>query len=1150
MTAFRLHQWNWKALVWIGWFVCSMTAHGQIDNNANGISDIWEIAYGTTTTSSDPDGDGQSNLKESVAGTNPNVATSIFSPKSFQLLPGNIARLIWPTVPGKKYQVQVATEMGQWKDVLGSFTGDGSDTTVDLPLDTTFLTGKIPDSNWSLIAGEGLNKIKANATNNVPPTALANLTSLALPPTSPNVDYFGHWVRGWIIPPTTGIYQFWIASDDSSELWLSTNSSTTNKSRIAYVSGWTNYLQWDKYASQISATIILTANVPYYFEAFQAEGSGGDHLAVAWSGPGIASKTILSGKYVAASSQSLGQLQVSAPSMFFRVSASDMDTDGDGISDADEMLVGYNPGSTTTTPRINDAAALRSALSAPNIVTVGSPQARAFETPITPGRITFFRSGNIGPLTIAYIVTGSAISNVDYLPLSGSVYLPVGLNSVSVDVTPRMDNVIETAETVTVQVAPSANYTIGNPASAIVTIDDAPDILYVANLRPDTSVQSGGYGTASLNVAGNLVFGNASVSLGNLTSPQVRTELYISTNGLSGNSVLTLPTGQIGSMRWNFNPAGGFTQTEILNALAEGRLYARVISNTFASGEIFGRFVAVQGWQTMPIPPTPPVISNSAPTTLEAARFLAQITYGPTRATIDNLVSLGSYQAWLNQQFALAPSLHLPYVQARRIELLARDANNDGWQRPLQEAWWENTLRAPDQLRQRMAFALSQIFVISQVGALDGAHEGVAHYYDLLVNHAFGNFRTLLKNVTLSPMMGTYLSMIRNQKPNPTTGAEPDENYAREVMQLFTIGLSQLHPDGSLKLSNTGMPIPTYNQADIVGLAHVFTGWSYPTPSGQTPNFLYGPDDDFSPMAPYENYHDTAEKRILNNTVIPAGQTTAQDLDQAIDALFNHPNVGPFIARQLIQKFITSNPSPGYIFRVSNIFNNNGSGVRGDLQATLQAVLLDYEARSTNLLTGQAFGKQREPIIRMAHLLRAVGIKPPLPTDNRYFIDLKYELTFQAPLHSPSVFNFFQPNYIPPGPLALAGVYGPEFQITSDTTTIDQLNIQRGALFWGIYTPEPLAPDNYSKAYFDFASYLTILNRAGFTAAENQQALLDELNLVLLNGRMTTSLKNQITEAYAELPSWYSPADAENQRNRIRMAIYLILASPEYVIQK
>ena len=320
---------------------------------------------------------------------------------------------------------------------------------------------------------------------------------------------------------------------------------------------------------------------------------------------------------------------------------------------------------------------------------------------------------------------------------------------------------------------------------------------------------------------------------------------------------------------------------------------------------------------------------------------------------------------------------------------------------------------------------------------------GLSGYYDMLLNDAFGNFRTLLEDVTLSPAMGVYLNMLLNDKPDPSTGTSPNENYAREVMQLFTVGLNKLNPDGTLLLDNQNRPIATYDQNVVVGLAHVFTGWGW-TPASGSPQMELLSENFRAPMLAFPDHHDTGQKRVLDNVVLPAGQTQSQDLKDALDIIFNHPNVGPFICRELIQRLVTSNPSPAYVYRVAKVFKDNGQGVRGDLKAVVRAILLDYEARNQIAPTTDNFGHEREPVIRYANLLRAFHASAASGT---YEIPWPQDSLAQLPLDSPTVFNFFEPNYTQPGPIAAAGLVSPEFQITTDTTVITSINYLRSLIY-------------------------------------------------------------------------------------------------------
>ena len=409
---------------------------------------------------------------------------------------------------------------------------------------------------------------------------------------------------------------------------------------------------------------------------------------------------------------------------------------------------------------------------------------------------------------------------------------------------------------------------------------------------------------------------------------------------------------------------------------------------------------------------------------ISAARLLNQATYGATYDDIEYLAQLGE-QAWLNEQFNKPVELHLPlllpYVEHEDFSRAFRIA-----------AWWHRALYAEDQLRQRVAFALSEIFVTSENNAiLFDSPAAMTNYYDLLLSHAFGNYRDLLEAVTLSPVMGAYLSMLGNEKPDTERNIRPDENYAREVMQLFTIGLVELNLDGTTKLDQSGNAIATYDQDDIKGFAHVFTGWHF---NGTTFDTWWKWRENFNlidPMTPVEYFHDTGEKQLLGNTVLAAGQTAEEDLEQALDVLFNHKNVAPFISKQLIQRLVTSNPTPAYVERVASAFENNGLGVRGDMQAVIQAILMDDEARHGHTQMPQDFGKYREPLIVNAHMWRAFPLHFYTELINFGWPDYFFA---QAPLASPSVFNFFRPDYGPSDLKAEHQLYAPELQIVTESS--------------------------------------------------------------------------------------------------------------------
>lgn len=511
------------------------------------------------------------------------------------------------------------------------------------------------------------------------------------------------------------------------------------------------------------------------------------------------------------------------------------------------------------------------------------------------------------------------------------------------------------------------------------------------------------------------------------------------------------------------------------------------------------------------------------PTVEQSSRILVQATFGPTAEEINRLKTMGT-ATWFNNQFAKPQTLHLAYMNNAMASLPAGQPLSEN---QFFESFWQQAITGDDQLRQRVTYALSQIFVISfQNDVLATMPRGVAHYYDTLGAFAFGNFRDLLEAVTRNPMMGVYLSSLRNEK---TVGARvPDENYAREIMQLFTIGLRQLNADGS---DTTNPPTPTYTNDDIKGLAKVFTGWSWAGPDTSRGRFVGSsnptpdPNRDWLQMQSYAAYHETLEKVFLGVT-IPANTSAQDSLKIALDTLFNHPNVGPFIGRQLIQRMVTSNPSPAYIGRVSAAFNNNGQGVRGDMKAVIKAVLLDPEALTPP--TANSSGKLREPVLRLAHWMRAFHASS---ASGRFMLtntDDPLRSLGQTPMRSPSVFNFYRPEYQPPNTsLIAANLNAPEMQITEETSVFGYLNFMRNAISVGIGVNRDIRADYTPE----------------LALAATPDLLIDRISLLLLQNRMSSALRTQILAAMASNPG-------NSLINKVYLAIFLTMASPEYLVQK
>jgi uncharacterized protein (DUF1800 family) len=518
----------------------------------------------------------------------------------------------------------------------------------------------------------------------------------------------------------------------------------------------------------------------------------------------------------------------------------------------------------------------------------------------------------------------------------------------------------------------------------------------------------------------------------------------------------------------------------------------------------------------------------------EAARFLTQATFGPTEASVAQLMAAPSYGAWFDQQQALPLTSRIARLSAKPWS--ATDNLNDF----VTANFYQDAVDGKDQLRQRIHYALSNIFVISFNDAVvrTNTRESI-HYLDTLSANAFGNFRTLLEQVTRSPTMGSFLTYENNQKENAATGTHPDENYAREVMQLFTLGLTRLNQDGSARVDATGAPLPTYSQDDISGLAKVFTGLvRYRAARGG------GVDAALQPMQWRSASHSTSEKRFLGTT-IPAAATANPDGDLkiALDTLFNHPNVAPFIARRLIQQFVTSNPDAAYIGRVAAAFNDNGNGERGDLATVMKAVLFDPEARDLRRLADPSFGKLRDPMLRVTALMRAFGAKSASGT----FPFTEFDESSQGdaigitPYHAPSVFNYWSPAYTPPSSsLAANGLVGPELQVANEVSVAGNLNYLRTMLYVGL-------PLNRTDIQLSLDSLLG--------KASDPGALADSMNSRLLYGQMSPALRQALIGAVSTvtLPKGgtATPAAIDAARKkRIRLAIYLTAASPEFIVQR
>ena len=547
----------------------------------------------------------------------------------------------------------------------------------------------------------------------------------------------------------------------------------------------------------------------------------------------------------------------------------------------------------------------------------------------------------------------------------------------------------------------------------------------------------------------------------------------------------------------------------------------------------------------------------------EAARFMTQATFGPSDRDTDLLFKLG-YSAWINYQFNRPSTSHQAYWEAANAAIQAVDATQMAGQAQVLESFWKQAINGDDALRQRVAFALSQIFVISTLdGTVNNEPRATAAWLDLLGAKGFGTYRELLEAVALNPLMGRYLTFLANQKADLTSGRIPDQNMARESMQLFSIGVVKLNPDGTPLLVN-GSTVPTYTSDDVAGLSRVFTGFSWACPAAPNNNCFFNgssggvsdPNRYIKPMVAYPQFHSTEVKTFLGTTI--AVQTTPNPLASlkvGLDTLANHPNVGPFLGRQLIQRLVGSNPSPAYVADVAAVFANNGAGLRGDLKAVIRAVLLHPEARAAvnvNAANNSAI-KVREPVLRLSAYLRAFPHASDTGSWRVGNTDSVSTSLGQTPLRAPSVFNFYRPGYVAPGTLsAAAGLVAPEMQLVNETSVSGWVNYMRDNVGSGV-------------GGFNGTVGTTVFNRrdlqrdwsSEMDMATKPAGLVSVITEKLLYGQATDALRLEIFNAVSSVVVPVLTANGSNlaavnaaKRARVNVALLLTLVAPEFVVQK
>jgi uncharacterized protein (DUF1800 family) len=794
-------------------------------------------------------------------------------------------------------------------------------------------------------------------------------------------------------------------------------------------------------------------------------------------------------------------------------------------------------------------------------------------------------------------------------PLANPVALGVGQRTIQILVAPIRDTLIEVPESLRLRIVPNKHYEVSEQDLAEMTIFDATNTpanerLFVATLRNEGDIETKGSGLSTIRLQGDNRLGLVNLSFDGLSSIQTAVHLHIA-NPVSGPPVESLELGQVNDHWWTVRATQFLTSDqEALDALINGRIYINVHSENFPAGEIRGDYRQQEGAVEFERPDSPLPLASLSPEDLERdiSRFLMQSTFGPTpelmssvRKTINRTGDrVTGMSRWLDAQMdpTRTPSISLLELTKAADLQEASFYKEDNFRlrsHNLRHGWWVMAAKGSDQLRQRVAFALSQIFIISTKDSpINNRHYGAAHYYDMLSEGAFGSYRELLEGVTKHPIMGHYLSHLRNQKDVLDKDGDilvsPDENFAREIMQLFSIGLVERHPDGTIQLDRQGLPISTYDQTDITELARVMTGMSFskrniPRNSDivrENTRFNYGngsrvfQDQWVHPMKFFEGFHDQGEKTLVGGHTTMAFQGGEKDLDDALDALANHPNTAPFISRLLIQRLVTSNPSRAFVYRASKIFSES----QGNLGEVVRTILLDPDARSLEKAQRVDAGKQKEPIIRYLALCRALNVKSGLPLSaltqfgypktelakfpngtSQYRMGNTDTRLSQTPQGAPTVFNWFSPDFTVAGPLAAAGLVAPEFQVTTESQVINSANAHYTLVFnrngqGGVRLPDQDSAndDNMIPDLTVYSELLKITEANNATEEEKAALLVDLTDLLLTGGNLEASSQGKIGRTARQI--MIEAVAATSKRNKIATAIYLFITSPEYITQK
>ncbi|MFL2545849.1 MAG: DUF1800 family protein [Candidatus Rariloculaceae bacterium] len=835
--------------------------------------------------------------------------------------------------------------------------------------------------------------------------------------------------------------------------------------------------------------------------------------------------------------------------------------------------------------------------------------ATAIEKSGQMARFQIARSSGTGPVSIGFTLSGNpdpirGSATADDFELrygdgravqGNTLTLPANQSSRVIEVRPVADSLNEAPEMASFSLAPGSDYTLGASTTVAVSIIDAAPTeenrkVFLGTFVPQDGVATGASGTASFILQGDNVAGMMNYTFSNLTSPQVDQHIHL----INGPILKDIDAfGPVLDFPWELSLGNGapFTsEQELLDALYEGRVFVNIHTADNLAGEILAVFSYDASVEA-------PSITSATPgeVDLDIIRFLNQATFGARpedytalrqRIEPDGQNRLDVYSDWIDEQLELPLTELLPFVDAQTSLFPDAEGQDEPGHLIRKDAFWTVAVFAKDQLRQRVAYALSQILVISEENTdVRNAYRGTADYYDTLARHATLTYRDLLEEVSRHSVMGAYLSHLRNEKEDPEAGYFPDENYAREIMQLFTFGLVARDRDGSIKLGPNNLPIQTYDNDVIREMAQVFTGLSFGSRAGNGQiirNSNFGLANNFGnefqfrwtePMRFFNNRHDMTEKLLFTDNgvqvVIPAGMQPGQELDLVIDALVAHSGTAPYVSERLIQRFVTSNPSPGYIARVAEAF-----GPTGDMRAVIRAIFLDEEARNTTVMADPQFGKFKEPVLQLAATMRLHDASSAVVLDSEaasrpgiYALNYPNANQFedgatllrigtmnigQAALNSPSVFNFYSPDFSPTGALSNNALVAPELELVTETQIYSAYNVYNNFIRNGVRRNNRYArqgtfiSQEQLRVRLSNAHVQAIWNSTTGDATAKATAVAEFLDLYINAGRLSYIDDSVTLEEYI-----IAMANANVGTGELfELAVYGAALLPEFMVQK